>query len=574
MAWLKVKSGSNPANEPGIDGDEVKVTYTLLGLNVQKPAKARINRKYEFKLIEDGLYLPDSITIIMGDRELVAKSSLHPYDYDYTYSQLTGFCSINNLTDDTQITAFGASDMPDIYSHSFMFESQNATVSLSYRNYATAHWDGILQYSFDGIDWYAWDGTEINNENIILLRGRYNTVITGNYNPNSTPSASCGFLVTSTTQRVLCWGYLENLLDYVTVSQRGVPSIGSACFAHLFDGCDQLVSPDSHDNKYLVIRRQNESLAVPSSEYCCAYMFRGCNRLTRIYNYIDAHFDYADNYAFDHMFYGCASITDAELYSRVDYSSIPANQKGHYAYSYMYASCPNLTEIKWIPLYIGYSDYCCYNTFADCTSLVTVCTMETGGGLGQYCFSHMFAGCTSLITAPEFHNWRSTHRLGVGCFEYMYFGCTSLVAAVSLPYTSLTSGCYRCMFKGCTSLRTASSLPAMTTMPECYMSMYEGCTSLTTIPRLPANVESSSRPALMQGCYEKMFYGCTSVKVSETQTGEYVNEFRVPTSGQIQLYLYSAVSNIIWNTGGTYEGDPLTRRIDVNTTYYTSNALV
>ena len=134
-----------------------------------------------------------------------------------------------------------------------------------------------------------------------------------------------------------------------------------------------------------------------------------------------------------------------------------------------------------------------------------------------------------------------------------------------LDYATVTAGnhptmatnCYRNMFKGCTSLTKAPELPATTLANICYSSMFNGCTSLTQAPELPATT-------LADDCYLDMFNGCTSLKLSTTQTGEYAQEYRIPTTGA-GTTATSALTGMFTSTGGTFTGTP-----EINTTYYLS----
>ena len=114
------------------------------------------------------------------------------------------------------------------------------------------------------------------------------------------------------------------------------------------------------------------------------------------------------------------------------------------------------------------------------------------------------------------------------------------------------------MFQYCTSLTTAPVLSATILGKNCYDSMFFNCTSLTTAPELPATI-------LADKCYRSMFYNCTALKVSETQTGDYDEAWRIPTSG-------TGTEAIDWSktmltgTSGTFTDNPT-----INTTYYVEN---
>lgn len=177
--------------------------------------------------------------------------------------------------------------------------------------------------------------------------------------------------------------------------------------------------------------------------------------------------------------------------------------------------------------------------------------------MSAYCFTGMFNGCTALTTAPEL----PATTLVAHCYNSMFLGCTSLIATPKLPATTLAKYCYRNMFSHCTNLTTVSELPATTLASSCYRTMFYGCTSLVTAPELPATT-------LTDYCYGHMFYNCTNIKFSTTQSDEYPNEYRIPTSGT-GTTATDALKNMFYGTGGTFAGTP-----SINTTYYTSNTVV
>ena len=126
---------------------------------------------------------------------------------------------------------------------------------------------------------------------------------------------------------------------------------------------------------------------------------------------------------------------------------------------------------------------------------------------------------------------------------------------------SVPQSAYFGMFSSCYSLVRPPRLPATTVSKTCYDQMFSSCRNLESIPRLPALV-------LADSCYLYMFNGCDKIKMSEVQTGEYTNEYRIPTSGTGQN-ANRATWFMFGNTGGTFTGDPT-----VNTMYYTSNFVV
>ena len=221
---------------------------------------------------------------------------------------------------------------------------------------------------------------------------------------------------------------------------------------------------------------------------------------------------------------------------------------------------------------------CFYALFMGCTALTVAPTLPATT-LAGYCYSHVFQNCASLTQAPTLPSTMLTD----GCYYSMFRGCTSLTQAPALPATTLASDCYRSMFQGCTSLTQAPALPATTLANNCYYNMFRDCTGLTQAPALPATTlavsccDSMFRdctgltqvPALpvttlASNCYDSMFRGCTGLKLSTTKTGEYTQEYRIPSSGT-GTTATNALRNMFNNTGGTFTGIP-----EIDTTYYLS----
>lgn len=190
-------------------------------------------------------------------------------------------------------------------------------------------------------------------------------------------------------------------------------------------------------------------------------------------------------------------------------------------------------------------------------NLLDYATVEAGNHptMADYCYFYMFSGCTSLTQAPDLPATTLVHF----CYNNMFSG-TSLTKAPALPATTLADYCYNDMFNGCTSLIQAPTLPATTLAKNCYDGMFSGCTSLTQAPALPATT-------LADYCYYAMFWNCLKIKLSSTQTGEYTQEYRIPSSGTGTTGTDSyALKDMFRYTGGTFKGTP-----SINTTYYLSN---
>ena len=198
------------------------------------------------------------------------------------------------------------------------------------------------------------------------------------------------------------------------------------------------------------------------------------------------------------------------------------------------------------------ADDCYQYMFRGCTSLISAPELPATT-LAKNCYKNMFQGCTSLISAPELPATTLTNN----CYQNMFQGCTSLTQAPALPATTLANNCYQYMFQGCTSLISAPELPATTLTNNCYKNMFQGCASLISAPELPATT-------LADFCYYRMFNGCYALKLSTTQTGEYNQAYRIPTTGD-GTTAREALNNMFPDKGTTVTITP-----EINKTYYLS----
>ena len=223
------------------------------------------------------------------------------------------------------------------------------------------------------------------------------------------------------------------------------------------------------------------------------------------------------DHCYNSMFQECDSLTQAP--------ELPATTLTVSCYEYMFSGCKSLTQAPELPA----------TTLAD------------------NCYYHMFAFC-ALTQAPEL----PATTLADNCYYHMFDACTSLTQAPELPATTLAVGCYDHMFSNCDSLTQAPELPATTLANDCYRSMFAYCKSLTQIPELPATT-------LAVSCYEEMFWSCTSLKLSSTKTDKYIQEYRIPSSGE-GVMANSALNIMFTGTGGTFTKTP-----QINKTYYLSS---
>ena len=245
---------------------------------------------------------------------------------------------------------------------------------------------------------------------------------------------------------------------------------------------------------------------------------------------------------------------DGNIETLLDYATVEAGQHSTMeddCFAGLFMGCTALTQAPTLPA-TTLAPYCYNSMFQGCTALTQAPALPATT-LAEACYSHMFHDCTSLTQAP---NLPAT-TLANNCYENMFYGCTSLTQAPALPATTLATYCYRHMFGGCTSLTQAPALPAITLGYSCYENMFFGCTSLTQAPALPATM-------LANYCYNNMFRGCTFLKLSSSKTGEYTQEYHIPSSGT-GTTATNALTDMFTSTGGTFTGTP-----EINTTYYLS----
>ena len=301
---------------------------------------------------------------------------------------------------------------------------------------------------------------------------------------------------------ISCTGNIENLLDYATVTAGNHPTMANYCYYRMFEGCTSLTqAPD-----------------LPATTLAIVCYYR--------------------------MFEGCTSLTQAP--------ALPATTLAENCYQFMFQGCTSLTQAPALPA-TTLANFCYASMFEGCTSLTQAPALPATT-LAENCYAGMFYDCTSLTQAPDL----PATTLAVSCYHNMFSNCTSLTQAPALPATTLANYCYQFMFNGCTSLTQAPALPATTLANYCYRFMFSYCTSLTQAPALSATT-------LANFCYASMFEGCTRLKLSSTKTGEYTQEYRIPTTGT-GTTATDALTNMFASTGGTFTGTP-----GINTTYYLSS---
>lgn len=153
-------------------------------------------------------------------------------------------------------------------------------------------WDGIVEYSQDGQQWSEWNGAttlssgQLNNENVLFVRGTGNTKITGT--TGATDNGAWHF----SGSNISIAGTLQNLLDY-----QGNASPGESAFKSLFGW----KSPGNA----AIISAAGLYISDPLSIGICEGMFSRCNGL--IY---PPHFTAQTMYerCYKTVFYDCTAL--------------------------------------------------------------------------------------------------------------------------------------------------------------------------------------------------------------------------------------------------------------------------
>lgn len=171
---------------------------------------------------------------------------------------------------------------------------------------------------------------------------------------------------------------------------------------------------------------------------------------------------------------------------------------------------------------------------------------------------YLFHNCTQLVEAPD----SSLTTIGHSGYFHTFDGCTNLVKAPDILVTACDEHSFSYMFNNCTSLVHAPKMASIYTGASyMYEGMFYGCTNLEEIPlpRVPAIFANNY-------IFKDMFRNCSKIKMSETQTDEYVNEFTF--SNPNPATLSGNATDMFTGTGGTFTGTP------TQLTYYTSNEVV
>ena len=198
-----------------------------------------------------------------------------------------------------------------------------------------------MQYSYDGVNWDAWDLTPLpfGGSTKVYVRGVNNEKF-GTYGANNT-------FTFSTDAYVYVSGIAEALLNGENeVLQYSTPYI----LKMLFNG--QTALREAH-------RLRFESMK--NSEQCYNSMFKGCTNLLTAPELPATTLGYS---AYRSMFSQCISLIKAP-------SILPATKLRGWDYAYMFSNCTSLVNAPELPAETLIGN-CYYQMFYNCTSLKTI----------------------------------------------------------------------------------------------------------------------------------------------------------------------------------------------------------
>ena len=195
-----------------------------------------------------------------------------------------------------------------------------------------------MQYSYDGVNWDAWDLTPLpfGGNTKVYVRGVNNAKFSTNGTSNTFTFGTDSYVYVSGIAEALLNGESE-VLSYST----------AYIFKYLFKNQTALREAD---------RLRFE--AMSNSESCYQSMFTGCSNLLSAPELPATTLGYSP---YRSMFSGCTSLVKAP-------SILPAITIVNWAYAYMFTSCTSLVNAPALPAET-LAQSCYYQMFYNCTSL-------------------------------------------------------------------------------------------------------------------------------------------------------------------------------------------------------------
>ena len=205
-----------------------------------------------------------------------------------------------------------------------------------------------MQYSYDGVNWDAWDLTPLpfGGSTKVYVRGVRNNLFGDN-------NSRYNKITFSTDAYVYVSGIAEALLDG---ENKVLEYKFSGILRNLF--YNQTALRSAENLKF-------ESTTVASDHTTCyAYTFAGCTNLLYAPKALSIEaFGNGNGYDCAYMFQGCTSLLTAP--------ALPAKTLNQYCYQYMFQGCTNLVNAPELPAEI-LAKGCYYGMFDSCSNLNSI----------------------------------------------------------------------------------------------------------------------------------------------------------------------------------------------------------
>lgn len=189
------------------------------------------------------------------------------------------------------------------------------------------------------------------------------------------------------------------------------------------------------------------------------------------------------------------------------------------------------------------------------------CATVGGGNIPPaniYCFSHLFYNWDHLEDAGDLII--STFNRDYYCNSLLQ-NCTALIKAPKIEADVIGKHACDCMLAYASSLTEAPKVTAIT------IDEY-GCANMFLLDKELVKIGAIIATRFEKYAVASMYAGCSKIKLSETRTGEYLNNYKIPLKGSATADVTST-SKTFFNTGGTFTGSPTFGLV-----YFTSNEIV
>ncbi len=257
------------------------------------------------------------------------------------------------------------------------------------------------------------------------------------------------------------------------------------------------------------------------------HAFYGCIGLR---SFPDMNFNFADQYSFSYIFYGCTKLGSSDTES-AHVPDITFGRAGRaHLYEYAFYGCTSIvTGPRLCDRYswemANYADYSYASTFRGCTSMTSLKEQYIGGWtIADHAFFETFYGCTHLVHPMGFRpNIRkevlTVYNYG---FAFTFYQCSALRTVPNGLFAQEENPDPNSITL---TVRTCPTLIAVGSSGYSFNNMFYGCTSLTSNPYYPDNTYDPTKAIPAAGgiilgshdknaaarSFENMFYSCTAL---------------------------------------------------------------